>query len=445
VWSGEEFDKENVGSPRHPQFEEFMAVMRQLDVTDPFLILGNAGDYHALAMEQFRERRPAFEPYSEGSDQFIETFRGARSRLHNDPVTGHQAFFPIPSSELLAEYYNGTFTGGSGDVKSKFTPEVIAYAKILKDKARHYGVGEQFSAHDVGCGFGALVYALQKIGLDASGNEVNREWVDAAGPDCQNKLSAEPLDVALGRLDHKVDLFTLYHVLEHLPDPLAAFKLIASHMSERGIIDIQVPNAHSFRTLVGGRRNDPQYTFPQHLNYFSPASMCSFLWEAGLEPISISTRPLVEHAYDDSPAGWETVLGLPQNLIVDEAAWAHAASENLLGGELLVVATLASNKTAPRDPNIIFKTQKALRAFTEGRRNQLNRQQELEAARQLQAQQQPRTIPRTVTRRLYAFVEVSAKAAVEYGMFGMLYKFAGVVSDRGWRAVKSRIRDLYLR
>jgi wyosine [tRNA(Phe)-imidazoG37] synthetase (radical SAM superfamily) len=52
AWSKEEFENENIGSPHHPKFAEFMDVMATLDVSDPFLIFGNAGDYRELAVQK---------------------------------------------------------------------------------------------------------------------------------------------------------------------------------------------------------------------------------------------------------------------------------------------------------------------------------------------------------------------------------------------------------
>jgi SAM-dependent methyltransferase len=312
-----------------------------------------------------------FHPHYEGDDNFIETYEGFQSRLHSDPVLGHQKFVPMPSEALLTHFYNGVFIRSPGGVVSaelEFTPKVLAFAKALKHRAEQLGVGADFTAHDVGCGFGALVHAFQQIDVKASGSEANRAWVDAANPFCQNKLSADPLEETLKRLGYKVDLFSIYHVLEHLPDPAATLKVVASHLSENGVVDIQVPNAQSFRVLVGGRRNDPQYTFPQHLHYFSAASMISLIREAGLEPISLWTRPLFENGYDETPAGWEAALSVPKDLVISAEAWANAASENLLGGELLVVAALGTNKTAPRNADIDWKAQKALQAFAEGRK-----------------------------------------------------------------------------
>lgn len=52
VWSREEFERENIGSPQHSRFSEFLEVLRSIDTEDKFVILGNAGDYRSLAIER---------------------------------------------------------------------------------------------------------------------------------------------------------------------------------------------------------------------------------------------------------------------------------------------------------------------------------------------------------------------------------------------------------
>lgn len=196
--------------------------------------------------------------------------------------------------------------------------------------------------------------------MTATGNEVNAAWVDAANPHCRGALSAEPLEDVLAKLGYEVDLFFSSHVLEHVADPDRILALIARHLSARGVAYLCVPNAHSLRAMIGGRRNDSFYQFPMHLNYFTPKSLCAMLRAVGLRAIQIETRVLDEVAPDGrSPI--DRLMRIPPNMQVDYAAWGDAACANLLGGGLFVLAARHDNTAARRAPDLERKVELAFR------------------------------------------------------------------------------------
>ena len=310
-----------------------------------------------------------FIPYSEGEDHFEESLKGISTRLHINPSTGHLRFLPIPDEEDLNEYYNGTFTRSlkSPTPEKEFTPKVIEIAKGVRSHMQSLApLPDNFIAHDIGCGFGALVYAFQQIGVRASGNEQNKDWVNAANPHCGYQLTAEPLPKALKALPNSVDLFTILHVLEHLPDPKSALAVAAEHLSDKGLIYICVPNTHSFRALIDGLREDPGYMFPQHLNYFTPLSLVAMLKEVELEVVEMNTRPLFE--VDKTGASRiHSALGMRSEHQIDANAWLEAQCANLLGGELYVLAASKRNLSCKRDLEVWSKVQRAFYNFNSAR------------------------------------------------------------------------------
>ncbi len=311
-----------------------------------------------------------FVPYREWDDRLIERYERFSSRLYVDQNTGHGRFEPMPSATLLDHYYNGTFARSESAVtaEAEFTPEVLDVITRTCDYVREIaGLPETFSYHDVGCGFGASAWAAQQLGLRATGNEVDREWVEAANPHCRGALSAEPLEDVLAGLGYEIDLFFCAHGLEHLVDPERTLALVARHLSARGVAYLCLPNFHSLRALAGGRRNDPHYQFPLHLNYFTPKSLCAMLRAAGLEAIQIETRPLNETA-PDGRSPMDRLMAIPPNPQVDAAAWDDAVCANLLGGELFVLAARPDNATALRDHDLERKIEQAFERFNAARR-----------------------------------------------------------------------------
>lgn len=304
------------------------------------------------------------EPYSENDDLFIETFGGFSSRLHVNYRTGFMQFHPMPNEELISNYYNGTFTRSDKPPtpESEFKPWLVDAARDIRTYLQEIaGLPEHFAVHDIGCGFGAFVWAWQQIGCDASGNEANQDWVDRANPHVGNKLYYGHLDKAMDKVGHKIDLFFMSHVLEHLPDPLQTLQTIADSMSEKGILYVTVPNNQCYRVLQRGRRTGQDYlngsqtaNFPMHLNFFTFKSMAEMMRAVGLEPIEAESR-----VYDEIPG-----------LKPEEIGWQKDMKTNLLGGELFMMACKKGNARARKQPNLDEKIEAASAYFANARLQQ---------------------------------------------------------------------------
>ncbi len=264
------------------------------------------------------------------------SYGGVGASLIVNPVDGHARFHPMPSMDLIGAYYNGAFTRGEGAAtpESEFQPGIIEVMRGLRDHMRHVGgFGDDFIYHDMGCGFGAGVWGMQQLGITATGNELNQEWVNIANPYCRNGLFYGTIeDVALF-LPNDVDIYLCAHVLEHLVDPLSALRAMKSRLSPRGLIYICVPNAGSYRAGTLGLDHCPYFAFPMHLHYFTPLSLETLVHAAGLELIEMNTRPM------DEPEG-EGLMPVPERCA------------RLLGGELYALAGRPDNTACRRQEGL---------------------------------------------------------------------------------------------
>lgn len=141
---------------------------------------------------------------------------------------------------------------------------------------------------DVGCGFGGFVAAMRERGWDAEGVDLSPAVVAAA--------ANRGLPVRLGTLEGLqvecggYDAVTMFYVLEHLPDPLAALETAWRLLSGGGTILVRVPHTTPIVRLLapvglGGALYDP----PFHLFDFSPAVLQRLLRRAGF--VDIRTFP----------------------------------------------------------------------------------------------------------------------------------------------------------
>jgi 2-polyprenyl-3-methyl-5-hydroxy-6-metoxy-1,4-benzoquinol methylase len=135
---------------------------------------------------------------------------------------------------------------------------------------------------DVGCGEGTFLAAMARRGWDAWGIEVSAEGAARAAA----RPGLRVLDKRLEDCDLEpasFDLITLWHSIEHVPDPEALLRRAAALLKDGGTLFLAFPNPESWDFALFGPRwfhLDP----PRHLHYFSPKTMGSLLERCGLEP-----------------------------------------------------------------------------------------------------------------------------------------------------------------
>lgn len=133
---------------------------------------------------------------------------------------------------------------------------------------------------DFGCGSGEYLHQIRARHPSAScfGTDVTHPGKGAEG------FEWIPLD----RLDEsrRFDWITASHVLEHLPDPIAALRSLTRQLTDGGGMWLSTPNAQSFLIATFGpwaRDID----FPRHRQVFSRRLLTDSLERAGL---TVSSR-----------------------------------------------------------------------------------------------------------------------------------------------------------
>ena len=81
--------------------------------------------------------------------------------------------------------------------------------------------------------------------------------------------------------DAPYDLITLWHVLEHLENPVEAVQRLSRFLSPRGILHVEVPNIDSLGTLIG-QKYWMGFRDPTHRWFFRPQTMHRLAESAGL-------------------------------------------------------------------------------------------------------------------------------------------------------------------
>lgn len=157
---------------------------------------------------------------------------------------GLQRTDPMPTEAELADYYRLSYRFDyqlAGSKPPKF------HLKRSKDhaKARYARLAPVLPANtkllDFGSGSGEFLAECKSHGHDVTGIEPGQTYAKFATDTYGVSVHASPWnEVDLG--DAKFDAITSFHVFEHLCDPLAALKWLASHLKEGGVVALAVPD-----------------------------------------------------------------------------------------------------------------------------------------------------------------------------------------------------------
>jgi len=193
--------------------------------------------------------------------------------------------YPQPDPENLGTYYESddyiSHTDGKRSIFEKLYHTVKQ--KALRDKIN---LIQQFQPEkgkilDIGAGTGDFLVIAAKNGWKTVGLE----------PSAKAKAIAQSKGVdfvqALSEMqDQSVDVITMWHVLEHVPDVEAQITELKRIVKPDGVIIIAVPNFKSYDAQYYGK-HWAAYDVPRHLWHFSKTAIKMLFEKQQMELIKI--------------------------------------------------------------------------------------------------------------------------------------------------------------
>ncbi len=140
---------------------------------------------------------------------------------------------------------------------------------------------------EVGAGYGHFLRAMRERGWAVTGIEPSAPEVRFA----KTHFGLEMIGGTAGELgrDASADLIALFHVIEHLDDPLGVLEAVASTLKPQGYVLLDLPNA----LLLPANAIEHFYVVTaQHLSSFTPRVLRAMLAAAGLETVLLANHPL---------------------------------------------------------------------------------------------------------------------------------------------------------
>lgn len=142
---------------------------------------------------------------------------------------------------------------------------------------------------DIGCGEGIFLYALQKLGythsLGIEPNEMVSDFVREYHLEVHRGTIDDVCDIA-GQKD--VRIYTMFHLIEHLPDPRVSLTKLVSCMENTDYLVIETPDIDSYIFKVSQYKNDLIYE--EHLFYYNQANLKKLLESCGLKVVAQGKR-----------------------------------------------------------------------------------------------------------------------------------------------------------
>ena len=182
---------------------------------------------------------------------------------------------PIPSVDELRVYYSHHYRE---DYKNTYFPKLkYVYRAGLAAKDRLNFLTTSLKSDnvdpgglrplDIGAGGGEVVYAASKSGFIASGIEPNEGYSEYARENYGVQVDTMHLDEYVGE---PCDVITMFHVLEHMPNPSAVIEKVWTLLKPNGYFLVEVPN------IEQADASPANIYFKAHLYYLSASTLVSF-------------------------------------------------------------------------------------------------------------------------------------------------------------------------
>jgi SAM-dependent methyltransferase len=170
---------------------------------------------------------------------------------------------------------------------------------------------------DFGCGAGAVVLGLSDVAAEAYGVELNQLHREALGAISGIRVARNLVD-----LPGEFDVISLFHVLEHLQDPIAELAQLRARLAPGGRLMVEVPSSRDALLSLFDVAAFKNFTYwTPHLYLFDASTLSTVLSRAGFQKYEVrfvQRYPFVNHLY------W-LAKGKPGG----HKVWAHLSSPAL--------------------------------------------------------------------------------------------------------------------
>lgn len=216
---------------------------------------------------------------------------------------GLVSLFPIPEAKQLARYYparryyaydsrkkEGVFLKMRAYlVRLRYDPSLAArlMRSLLPEVPAMPTPVRRGNILDVGCGTADTLVLLKEFGWHTFGLERDKRAVEVARNRGVDDVKLGVYQDIARYPDRFFDVIRLYHVIEHIDDPLLCLRLIQKKLKKGGELIIGTPNEASLVSRLFGTYWYNLDT-PRHVVLFCPKTLRHAVVEAGFGEVNIA-------------------------------------------------------------------------------------------------------------------------------------------------------------
>ena len=212
---------------------------------------------------------------------FSKETRDANINVLSDKISKVIFLEKIKTNNLYYRFKKKMVHGSKVKVFTK--DKTIITKKMIEDKLRFNNFKKYIYKKDVcdfGCGNGSFLKLINKHSKYACGVELYEEYIRV--------LKSKHLDIFndIKLSKKKFDTIFLFHVLEHLTDPIQELKKLKKYLKKNGSIIIEVPHGNDF--LVRNCEKFKKFSlWSEHLILHTEKSLYKFLNKSGYNKIKV--------------------------------------------------------------------------------------------------------------------------------------------------------------
>jgi len=202
---------------------------------------------------------------------------------------------PRPTPEQIAGFYAKNYWYAGGRMQELYR------RIVLRDHVRFaaQALPGKGKVLDVGCGGGLFLRMMKERGYDVLGLDFSAEAARVAQEQHGVRVLVGDL-TSSGIASSSCDLVTMYHVVEHLPDPALYLRAAGDLLRPGGALIVQVPDRDCWEASLLGI-HWTGLDVPRHLHVFRTSDLCRLVRSCGFEVVREKHFSLRDH-----PAGLAT-------------------------------------------------------------------------------------------------------------------------------------------
>lgn len=192
---------------------------------------------------------------------------------------------PLPDESEIPSFYPEEYHGKKGS--QRFIPVMEFLVRLFRkkraDDVSSLNSGRPGKILDVGCGRGWMLSILHDQGWDAYGTELSLNSSTFARDKLHLKVLTKKVEDCAFPSGH-FDVVTLWHVMEHLPEPIMTLNEVNRILKDNGLLIVEVPNFGGFQAWLFNNKW-LHLDSPRHLFHFSAQGLKKNLEDAGFTVI----------------------------------------------------------------------------------------------------------------------------------------------------------------